>query len=889
MPAKKASQTLSKSDWHKILRSDRTAFHINHLFPSLYEVVSRETSASVMASQNSTFGVRVDFSSTSTLDEFWNKFTRLWSRELTIAWRFSPEFDELCQAVHNLYDRLEEDRCSKSEHRRIWQDDVEFFFKWVTEQKRREYTPWSAKEADRNKPLSLAWQTTEKLQEHKMYPLAIAMALYEPPNDIPLDRIHPWKTTLENWTHFQRRYKENPDFRYSLSLSQDASFQILKDWWNSHYSPRADMEEFRRKLDDLVSSVRLLTEDTLTKFAWTSHSLYHSTCVELFFREFHPSLFEINARREPLWCLARIRANSIKIALKQRFAYDTFTADTQRQAGPTQRVIDYPKIVRTYDSWGNNLLFTEILFQIGVIREGLEGIRQAFWPRPCYLWDVVRRKTIEVRDLPECPQYTCISHTWGRWRLRDCRNIHIPGVPWTVPPNSLYDVRKLPGILGRLSCEFIWLDLFCIHQDGSEAAKDEIGIQSSIFKRSKKCIAWLHDVDKWEGVKAALSFVGLSYLRHNNNDDELRVSDESLQLACNAANSPVELVKSGLANFSTWFSSLWTLQEAVLCPDIQLCSKNMEIFDDTHGCPISLTTLCLLLEDFDSTIEPGIPLSSPVPTPSLILEPSGVKQLIFLNRATRLGYLLSCLTPLEVMVQSNVRECTDSRAPAIMSAFDVTEWYEDAPPRGSDEEKAQLVLGTFPIAFVQEVVKAFGAVFYFAWSRADGMQPSEAEGVMELQASVGSMLPFTEPKGWMTVPVRSIKTYPLSPSNHAAVSGWEIRLDASVAIRSAGILASSTDGMELDFIEAAVFDGRKGAPVLNETNGLRADLRTMAGKHSVCYAVSLFEDYGVQHGIVLQGPQGRPPGNERLIKIGLFFTTFPVANPPSSPVDWVVL
>jgi hypothetical protein len=52
-------------------------------------------------------------------------------------------------------------------------------------------------------------------------------------------------------------------------------------------------------------------------------------------------------------------------------------------------------------------------------------------------------------------------------------------VPWPVPMNELFEVKELPGMLKRLAftwpcLEYVWIDLFCIPQEGADPEFDEI-------------------------------------------------------------------------------------------------------------------------------------------------------------------------------------------------------------------------------------------------------------------------------------------------------------------------------------------------------------------------------------------------------------------------------
>lgn len=237
---------------------------------------------------------------------------------------------------------------------------------------------------------------------------------------------------------------------------------------------------------------------------------------------------------------------------------------------------------------------------------------------PHYLWDVKQHCTIIPSKLGRRLTYLAISHTWGRWEIGG-KARRIGGVPWAVPQNSRFDVRKLPYLLTRLPfrAAHIWIDLLCIPQDNSrprfEAIKrQEISRQASIFSGAACAMAWLNDVADWRGLRQALEWLSIRYCRLFNSglstrgcNRDMGVTEEVLEKMLNSATSKVDTsiglcdatrtseelvvlkpdqvindatrISDGavvLRDQSSWFSSLWTLQEGFLRPDMLLCNSN---------------------------------------------------------------------------------------------------------------------------------------------------------------------------------------------------------------------------------------------------------------------------------------------------------------------------
>lgn len=163
-------------------------------------------------------------------------------------------------------------------------------------------------------------------------------------------------------------------------------------------------------------------------------------------------------------------------------------------------------------------------------------------------------RTVETSSFENSPEYICISHTWGRWRVDP--SVQVDGVPWLVPQCSKFEVRSLSALLQRafgqrsIFSKLIWLDLLCIHQDGSPKANEEIARQASIFHNCRLCIAWMHDIQTWTGLERAINWTGLTYLQKTSERmlPDIASLIESASLLASTQFELVKLVASGKRN-----------------------------------------------------------------------------------------------------------------------------------------------------------------------------------------------------------------------------------------------------------------------------------------------------------------------------------------------------
>lgn len=822
-------------------------------------------------------------------------------------WQYSPTFDQIWQSTWTEYHDLDEERKSLGIDRLDWQDGVE---EW-----RRSEEATRAALYTGNYP-----KATDK------FPLFYMLHIYdlELGSDAKLDRLHGWKTLQQMWDRFRQIYPVNDEFRATLSPQQKASFKLLHEWWNSDYYPRDDLDALRTRLDELAETA---SYDGPLKYSlaggWISHSQYHSALLDLFIREFHPIEWEPYACRHFLKSLIAIRQSATAHAVSMRFAYATLRYQPETQ-GELPRLPDYPQPFRDKSGWKGNAFFQEPPAG-DVSGEQYQRMLDETAAPPTYLWDVAAKQSVRVADLPSCPPYLCVSHTWGRFVHRPEQWIDIPGVRWPVKSISLYDVHDVPDMLFGLGADYVWLDLFCIPQQPCPEHHQEVANQAAIFRRATACVAWLNEIETWEVTKRALTFVGLHYLRNTCSLDEMQSTRDEYEVAYETANGHAELLKPGSAEPNPWFSSLWTLQEAALCPALHICTRQMELLKDNSGSPVSLTTLFSLLTTPKESATFFLTKLVRFEDLQYFDWPNAVRCLQRLSGTTRLGWMLTYLSPMDIMVNANYRQCKRSRAPAIMSALNIRDWYDEWAPKedkrraadrtalqkrkkvleakgmayNEEEEKKKLpqdplVLKTFPLEFVREAAQTIGSSFYSVLTQASTLRIESATSNLGGGLQVGSMMPFGEIHGWKSEVYAAITISSIAREDHESVRGWTIMENGSVRMASAGILASSEAAGESDeaiqsFVVIAKSANGKIERAVTEDVNLREKLKELAEEDSTYYAVTLSHDFGTLYGIILQSSRKRIPMVRRpLIKVGLFKTYRTTPMPPTSKVNWSV-
>lgn len=877
---------------------------------------------------------------------------------------WSPSSDARDQQKWGIYDELEAQRRASGAPRAEWQDQVEQARAKDEELRAIAYRPLD----------EMCWDYC---------PLWVYMDRYlgRPDPDM-VRRLRPWTWLIPCWNEFRRMYQDDPVFRDGLAGPQRRSYQVLESWWTACYCdsdlPRAvatyaaqfggTRGEDTTPAGQVGYKNQKLFDDYFREIdpqVLTDTSFYHAACFEVFMHEFYRLAWQPYCMTDQyLARLQRMRITANSMAVMQKMAHAML----------------HPRNPGSDDSRDSNRpLDSSDAYPIVLQNEADDkGLSTLPLERPFFLWDTQDHKTVMVDSLLAgpygCPDYVCVSHTWGRWRTNT--DASVPGVPWPVPENTRYHVSSLPSQLQGLGSRYVWFDLFCIPQDEKDPrSHQEIAKQSSIFRGSRRCVAYIHDVDSWAGMQKALDWACLQFLRVSSTRVSEAVDQPTLATAAaEAASAPIQLLNTFASvngenlvvssshhrpdhtGLSTWFTSLWTLQECVLCPEIELMSRQWELLEDRRCVPISLRTLVAVssrlgnLLKLDERIEePFSPAHRHETSLTRILYGVGIKTYVPASAVdlhnlvliTRLDLVLTMGSSTMVLLCSNLRECTSSRAPAIMSAIGVTDWYKTASgsTNGStsldQENSGDLVFGMYPLLFLREAASKLGASFYdvhklhnarddivkfrasrFPLARILHQDLRRSLYGLKQRADLslpvaGTLLPVSQRAGWKCPIAGSPGSEILNRRDHPSVATWTINKDGSVSITRACVLVTYEphDGepavsddttsklsgafvMEIPDSQQPKMHPATGRFYVPDviTEDLAADIKKLSVHSRSVYAVVLYTNSGQQTGILLDKlATSAITGVAYLLKIGHFAVLATKSIIPETDVNWRVI
>lgn len=592
-------------------------------------------------------------------------------------------------------------------------------------------------------------------------------------------------------------------------------------------------------------------------------SSYTSALWDLFIHEFL-SAQTYNSQREDTASMSSRRRAAAKEAYCQQVAFESL-----RGRRPNPHLHEASKNTRPC-SWICSLEASDIPYPRTVQRGPLiracswldlnpsfsgqyltqkdeETNRLAGWPE--YLWDLRQGHAVRTQDLyDKRPAYTAISHTWGRWRHADSGH----SLPEETTPEDLrYPIplskiegfnvenisQDLQNLKDKVNTDYIWLDLVCLPQgiegtqltDRSKQLMDiEISRQGWIFRNATFSIAWLHDVKDLSCLEGffKLSVSMLPHLKLDSKEEAGGAKKSPLSETLSSIGSSTGLLHPldspldtlGLTRTETivedpqqsriimssddtpnrqanvWFTSLWTLQEVCLRPDMWLATSDWNIFSLNKDQPIPLSGFLCVEE---SPSEPDYSIKS---HPNIKAVKDEIRTW---TMSTGLTQILE-LSRIDIIRLGDRRYCEGRRAEAIMSVLGATTWFH--PP---GDREADLILGKYPLRFVEEVRNLIPGEFFATYAKAPYADPNDFNQVVDVNllgydggslvtlysrkffGFDGSLLPFSH-MGHSYVRYDRIRRLQLDV--HDSVRSWELATSGRVRITKACILSSSTIG-----------------------------------------------------------------------------------------------
>lgn len=220
-------------------------------------------------------------------------------------------------------------------------------------------------------------------------------------------------------------------FESSLVGLQLLSWKLLTDWLNGNYHPTIMARAARTAIFSRPPGPyhKLSSHPAFPVEARLEDSVYQDQLSELYSAEFLDFYDNDDPAAEYFLQLLDLRrGRGARFAISQYVAHATYLQlETEDQA--TTPAPDH--------TWHYSAPVFDVCPWLAPPKLRSAAADEGY---PHFLWDIVNCCTIETTTLKRpLPAYTCVSHTWGRWRLDTSTNLQ--GVPWEVPRNSIFGVE----------------------------------------------------------------------------------------------------------------------------------------------------------------------------------------------------------------------------------------------------------------------------------------------------------------------------------------------------------------------------------------------------------------------------------------------------------------
>ena len=744
---------------------------------------------------------------------------------------------------------------------------------------------------------------------------------------------------VEIWNNLLRHVMQESGipFLNELSRVEFISLSILREWW---YRYPTAAESFIYHRTNTKNLTRPYDSRSIPHFFDLElHGVfYHHALALLFIREFFPEKpysIELSALRDQAVRAASTHTIATKFCLNSTSMY------------PRTPCSDHSQTARF-----NPLSTSNHEFSITATLEACPWLSPVeYTGRPYYLWDVAQKCTVRTANLQVEP-YICISHTWGRWILLDSTGqpleASVEGVPWPIPRNSKFDVQDIGQLLQNANFreQYVWFDLLCIPQCGyqQDIMDTEIARQAAIFGSSRLTGAWLNDIEDWVGTQHALRWLSALYFlqmswgpgfRFGNKAPEFispqqtRSPNRNIDLSIlrENAESMTNLLSNEEERLPSWFTSLWTLQEFCVRPDMILYDRHwrpLKISDDDiihldefvafvscamttmmrswrfyifHSDFVKRECFSTLKKEFECMDKKEKEIQDLI---NVVHDydfekiwPAGPAELSLLVGGSQLMNIYQ--GPAKILRFGDMRYCSGRRAEAIMSALGATGWYKEymrhfTIASGQVVSEPNLVLGKYPAVFLNEVIKKIGSDFFaFRFAHVE-LDPQEIQRMFTAtMPPIGSLLPFSAGKSGLGFQTSQHIELETTTKDHPTVKDWTVQSDGAVKICEAGIMAVSQRTVRMRLrkifhrsgniqywtrmkLDAPLLFGKgECSQWLTSDEDLFASIPKSINLFMVCLGDGLVSSYG----IILQEIATQEEQTKLMIKIGTWYSFNP--------------
>ncbi|KAF0322721.1 heterokaryon incompatibility protein [Colletotrichum asianum] len=169
------------------------------------------------------------------------------------------------------------------------------------------------------------------------------------------------------------------------------------------------------------------------------------------------------------------------------------------------------------------------------------------------------RCQLRVAALSDPPDYEAISYVWGSQDSDNEMQIEVSGQVFSMTKNlhAVLSQLRLPN-----KTRTVWADQICINQNDSAEKATIVPLMRQIYSRCRQGILWAGEIPQQIGSAHVQSlFEFLTYMADGGSPG---APAPQCMASETAFKGPISALVHLMAGQGSWFSRIWTVQEAVL-------------------------------------------------------------------------------------------------------------------------------------------------------------------------------------------------------------------------------------------------------------------------------------------------------------------------------------
>ena len=308
---------------------------------------------------------------------------------------------------------------------------------------------------------------------------------------------------------------------------------------------------------------------------------------------------------------------------------------------------------------------------------------------------------LTTHSLDDKPHYEAVSYVWGDASVTE--PITVNGHAFSATVNLVGALKRLRLLRHSRPMTYLWIDAICINQDDPKEKGYQVNMMGRIFSHTLRALIWLGDIPAVDDASCGRLFQAIATIP----------SRMTMSVGMPTRGGIVRCTEAFFG--SAWFSRTWTVQEALLPPDLLfILGPGFASLDEVMG------WLQVGLVSQKDTPPQSAPQLSPTNAAPVEVQPGSDRAIraYFQSRGAQSGFHLThklraggrrC-TLLEALCEFWDRKCTmpQDKVYALLGIIASGEWFKYGESRLSADYS--LTPSEVYLAAGRALAQAFGGM-----------------------------------------------------------------------------------------------------------------------------------------------------------------------------------